>query len=279
MEGQGPSAWQSFHNREVSGSGWIAYGESQTGWNHALNEDNCILLPLQNNRLLVAVADGLGGHNAGQVASRLACETLYDCAQQGMLDRPDDGAYHIAQSLESIVLEAHQIIGQRSQAIAAYEGMGCTLTAVIISATRAWFCHVGDSRLYHIGNNICQQLTDDQNVNASLSSAAQLALSVGGEQDGHLLEQALGLEEEGNPLKIQQGSIALHDGDCLLVCSDGLHDRLAEQHLAEIVRSDTSIVKRVHDLIEAALQAESSDDITAVLVNLAANSMTAYKED
>ncbi len=275
MEGQYPTLWHAFHNREVSGNGWAAYGESQTGWNHALNEDNYILLPLQNNRLLVAVADGLGGHNAGQIASRLACETLYSCAQKGMLDRPEDSGYSIAQSLEAIVLEAHQMIGQRSQAIAACEGMGCTLTAVIISATRAWFCHVGDSRLYQIGNNICQQLTDDHCVNASSFSAGQLAPSQRGEQDGHLLEQAVGLEEAGNPLKIQQGSIALRDGDSLLVCSDGLYDRLADQRLADIVGSTSSTVKRVHDLIEAALHADSSDDITAVLVDLAANLNTA----
>jgi PPM family protein phosphatase len=275
MEGQDPRHWQAFHHREVSGSGWIAYGESQTGWNHALNEDNYILLPLQNNRLLVAVADGLGGHNAGQVASRLACDTLYGCAQKGMLNPPENGAYSIAQSLEAIVLQAHQTIAQRSYAVAAFKGMGCTLTTVLVSATEAWFCHVGDSRLYQIGNNICQQITDDQSVNTGLSSAGRLDSSQGGEQDGHLLEHAVGLEEQDNPLKIQQGSIALHDGDSLLVCSDGLYDRVAEQHLADIVRSDRSIVKRVHDLIEAALQAHSSDDITAVLVHLAANSLTA----
>ncbi len=156
MEGQDPRPWQAFHNQEVSGSGWIAYGESQTGLNHTFNEDNYILLPLQNNRLLVAVADGLGGHNAGQVASSLACETLYACAHKGMLDCSADSGDSIAQSLAAIVLAAHQTIAQRSQAIAAFAGMGCTLTAVIVSATRAWFCHVGDSRLYRISNNICR---------------------------------------------------------------------------------------------------------------------------
>lgn len=259
--------WQAYHNRELSGSGWVAYGGSQTGRNRPHNEDSYILLPLDNSRLLAAVADGLGGHRAGEIASSLACQTLYLRALGGALD----GVEHAGHALEAMVAEAHHTIAARSQASAASEGMGCTLTVALLGPNNAWFCHVGDSRLYQIRNNACRQLTDDHRVNKRPVWPLQLTLEKVGERGSHLLERALGLEDEHNPLKIQLGFIDLRDGDSLLLCSDGLSDKVSDLRLTEILGSESSSVKRVHDLIEAALKAGSSDDITAVLVSLPAD--------
>jgi len=250
MEGHDPRPWEAFHNQEISGRGWTAYGESRTGSNRASNEDNYILAPLAHDRLLVAVADGLGGHNAGQIASRVACETLFDAARNGTLDPLDDNNHSILESLEAIILDAHQRIAMWSQDIAAFEGMGCTLTAAIVDTNRAWYCHVGDSRLYQIGLSDCQQITDDNG-----------------------LDQALGLEEQHNRLKIQQGTIDLLGGDALLLCSDGVQGSLVEPGLADSVRGDVAIGARVQQLIEASLAAGSGDDITAVLVSMPAGSL------
>jgi PPM family protein phosphatase len=273
MDGHDTNTWKAFHNREVSGNGWSAYGESRTGRKRVFNEDNYTLLPLAQDHLLVAVADGLGGHSAGQLASRLACETLCACAYRDLVERVEDRGYSIAQSLEAMVIAAHRTIVARSHTNAIFAGMGCTLTAAVVSASRAWYCHVGDSRLYHIGKSSFQQVTYNHSVKNSLSSTGNSRLLEDLERDGEQLEQALGHEEAHNQLKTQQGTIVLRDGDSLLVCSDGLYGKVAEQRLADIVRDDSSIVTGVQKLIAASVQAGSSDDITAVLVNVATDSI------
>lgn len=275
MEESCSEPWQACHNREVRGSGWLAYGDSQTGLNHAHNEDSYILLPLGSDRLLVAVADGLGGHKSGEIASRLACETLYRRARGGALDGAAHAGHGLAQALAAIVLDAHHTIANRAQASAVCEGMGCTLTVALLSPDKAWFCHVGDSRLYAMANHTCRQLTDDHRVIHRPARNNQLEVEETREGSSHLLEQALGIDEEYNPLRMQQGFISLRDGDSLLLCSDGLSDRVSDLRLTEIVCGEGSSVKRVHDLIEAALQAGSSDDITAVLVKM----VTASRND
>lgn len=269
MEGYDPRPWQAYHNRELNGRGWSAYGESRKGSKRARNEDNCILAPLAGDRLLVAVADGLGGHSAGQVASRLACETLFDAARNGTLDRHDDSDQCILQALESTILDAHQRIAMWSTDIEAFEGMGCTLTAAIVAARRAWYCHVGDSRLYHIGGTTCLQITDDQIVTADNVREGQPVSLKEERRGGEPLVQALGIEDNHKRLTIQQGAIALRGGDALLLCSDGLHGWLGAQRIADVVGSDSTNPRRVHCLIESSLAAGSSDDVTAILVVLA----------
>jgi protein phosphatase len=274
MDGHEPRPWEAFHNRKLSGRGWCAYGESRAGTARTANEDNYILVPLAHDRLLVAVADGLGGHNAGQIASRLACETLFDAACNGTLDRHDDSDQGVLQALESTILNAHQRIAMWSTDIEAFEGMGCTLTAAIIAAHRVWYCHVGDSRLYHISGTTCQQITDDQIVTAGNVRDGQPISLKEERRGGDLLVQALGIEDKHSRLTLQQGAIALRLGDALLLCTDGVHGSLVEHGLADFVRSDGAIGVGVHQFIEASLAAGSSDDITAVLVAMAPDSRT-----
>ncbi|MEZ5503831.1 MAG: protein phosphatase 2C domain-containing protein [Halioglobus sp.] len=269
MEANDNRPWQSYHNRQLNGRGWTSYGESRAGSKRASNEDNYILAPLAHDRLLVAVADGLGGHNAGQVASRLACESLYDATRNGALDPTDHSDRSIVHALAAVVLDAHQRIAMWSKDIAAFEGMGCTLTAAIIAAHRAWYCHVGDSRLYQIGSTTCLQITQDHSVKSGLSGDGLSTERENDSRSGQLLTQALGIEEKHHRLNIRHDAIALRGDDALLLCTDGLHGCLPRQRLAAIVRGDSALDKRVHQLIEASLEAGSCDDITAVLVALA----------
>lgn len=256
--------WQAFHNREVSGPGWSSYGESVTGRRRAANQDSFMLIPLHSSRLLAAVADGLGGHNAGDVASRTACDAIYTCVARGLLDGVDDGDATIERKLEQITREAHHAIARRSIRDPDLQGMASTLTLALVSDRAAWFCHVGDSRLYHVAGSGCRQMTEDH--------IAAGAVGVAGDPGkGHMLNQALGLEDPGSDLDISVGRTRLSAGDSLLLCTDGLSDRLSEDNLADIVCAGTSAVKRVHDLLQAALHAGSADDITALLIDLTAS--------
>lgn len=273
MEGHDTRPWQAFQNRALHGRGWSAYGESRTGSKRASNEDNYVLAPLAHDRLLVAVADGLGGHNAGQVASRLACETLFDAVRNGTLDAHDDSDQSILHALESTILEAHQRIALWSKDIKAFEGMGCTFTAAIVAQHRAWYCHVGDSRLYHIGSATCVQITDDHTVTGDNFRDGQPILQNEERRGGDPLVQALGIEEKYNRLMIEQGAIEFRGGDSLLLCSDGLYRCLAEQRLAESVRSHSMVAARVQQLVGLAAAAGGGDDITVVLVAMPVESL------
>jgi PPM family protein phosphatase len=182
--------------------------------------------------------------------------------------------YSIAQSMEAMVLAAHHTIVARSHTNARFAGMGCTLTAAVVSASRAWYCHVGDTRLYHIGKSSFEQVTYDHSVKNRLVGAGLSTLSTDEGREGEQLVQALGHAEEHNPLKIQQGTLTLREGDSLLLCSDGLYDAVDEQRLADIVRSNHYTTSSIHKLIEASVKAGSSDDITAVLVRMAAGSIS-----
>jgi serine/threonine protein phosphatase PrpC len=250
MDQYGPGRRQALQRRIVDGSGWITHGESLTGHGHAINDDNFALLPLANNRVFMAVADGLGGHNTGYIASLLACETLAACARRDEADLIGSSA-RVVPTLAAMVHEAHAVIARRSRAVAACRGMGCTLTAVVASAGEAWFCHVGDSRFYRIGLEACEQISTDHRIATG--------------HGNHLLRQALGMEDECHPLDPQSGTITLARGDALLLCSDGLHDRVDDGELARLVRGRSPVAERVRELIDASLAAGGQDDITVVL--------------
>ena len=260
--------WEEFHKQEVRCPGLTAYGDSHKGYCHEINEDCYLLLPLGERRLLVAVADGLGGHPAGDKASSLACKTIYHCVRRGMLNTQEGVDETPAKTLEAITLEAHHAIAKHSGDDPSLRGMACTLTLVLICQQTAWFCHVGDSRFYLVSGSACQQITQDQSLSNVLAAGGHEPDFETRAKHSHIMDQALGIEDAGRPLQIHQGAHHLAAGNRLIVCSDGLSDKISNDTLGEIVSGQTSIIKRTHDLIYAALQGGSSDDITTVLVDL-----------
>ncbi len=259
MDASGAHPFQQYHGREVHGAGFVAYGDSHRGHHRHENQDHYFLLPVGATGLLACVADGLGGHAAGELASRTACATIYQVARDRFSGANPIPEFN-GENLSALLLEAHGEIKAKAARDNKHAGMGTTLTLAVLTASRCWFAHVGDSRLYHVRAGTLRQVTQDDTVDQQTDVD---------DAPRHYLTQALGLEEPGDPLQPASGSFSTQPGDHLILCSDGLSSQVPGAQLAELLCRGASAVKTVHDLVDAALSAGGRDNITAIVVSLA----------
>ncbi len=221
------------------------------------NEDSYIA-----GEYVFAVADGLGGHNAGDVASRLAVEPL------AALDRTVEGTPtdRVADALSTAVDAANRAVYQRAQGDAKVRGMGTTLTAVAISNGAAHLAHVGDSRCYLFRGGEMTQLSNDHTLVARMVAEGKLTPE---QAETHpqrsILTRALGAEPE---VDVDTLEIQLQMGDRLVLCSDGLSSVIGEDQILATVQDSKDLKETCRRLIEAANQRGGPDNITVVVVEV-----------
>jgi protein phosphatase len=207
---------------------------------------------------LFAVADGMGGAQAGEVASHLAVEVL----EQGL---PDAGG-SVEERLRARVREANARIMESAQADDARAGMGTTLTVAYVGEDDLTVAHVGDSRLYRLRGDAFERLTDDHSLVEELVRQGKLTPE---EADEHpqrsIITRALGAEEG---VEADSTTWAGRDGDVYLICSDGLTSMIPEAHVAQILAEAPSLASAGRMLIDAANDAGGRDNITVVLFRL-----------
>jgi serine/threonine protein phosphatase PrpC len=207
---------------------------------------------------LFAVADGMGGARAGEVASHLAIEVL----EQGLAE----GAGSIAERLCARVTEANERIMASAQADDARAGMGTTLTVAYVGEDDLTVAHVGDSRLYRLRDGVFERLTDDHSLVEELVRQGKLTPE---EADEHpqrsIITRALGAEEG---VEADSRTWPGRHGDVYLVCSDGLTSMIPEARVAEVLTSARSLAAAGRALIDAANDAGGRDNITVVLFRL-----------
>lgn len=212
------------------------------------NEDALLCLPLQKDQMLLAVADGMGGHRAGEVASRLAVDTL-----RAYCNRPFS---------ESFAAVNHAIF-EKAQCDEDCRGMGTTLVAARVDTRECSIAYVGDSRIYHWDGLVLRQQSEDHSYVAELMRRGMLTRE---EARSHphrnRILRALGTDSE---VKADYKRFSWKRGDLLLLCSDGLHDTLRDAELAAILQSEEDINAKAARLIREALFAGASDNITVVL--------------
>lgn len=201
--------------------------------------------------LVIAVADGMGGHVGGEIASRLAISAI--------ATKPD---LPIAQR----VYYANELILREATDRQSLRGMGTTLTAAELSPRGSFaIAHVGDSRAYLFRAGILEQITNDHSVVAEyLRSGSIRPEDVATHPQRSMLTRALGLDTEVE-IDVLEGK--LNDGDRLMVCSDGLTSMIADQGIARNL-SDRTPEEAVWTLIEAANQAGGHDNISLVVVDV-----------
>ncbi len=236
------------------------------------NEDSCIALP---EAALFAVADGMGGHNAGEVASALAVETL--TKQAGRLSelmakppwwrrlfkRPPD--FSPILFLQDMVTAANTAIFEAARTSPQHKGMGTTIAAVFRYEDTLLTVNVGDSRVYRFRNKELTQLTQDHSLSAELVRQGVLTIEEAlYSTPSNILTKALGVREEVT------GDVVYHSletGDVILIGSDGLTGMLEDEDIERIMNQpDSSLQKKVDDLVEAAKEAGGEDNVTVVLV-------------
>ena len=207
---------------------------------------------------LFAVADGMGGAQAGEVASHLAVEVL----EQGL----PGGDGSVEERLRARVREANARIMASAQADDARAGMGTTLTVAYVGEDDLTVAHVGDSRLYRLRDGTFERLTDDHSLVEELVRQGKLTPE---EADEHpqrsIITRALGAEEG---VEADSHTWAGRDGDVYLICSDGLTSMIPEAHVAQILAEGPSLANAGRMLIDAANDAGGRDNITVVLFRL-----------
>ena len=207
---------------------------------------------------LFAVADGMGGAQAGEVASHLAVEVL----EQGL----PGGAGSVEERLRARVREANARIMESAQADDARAGMGTTLTVAYVGEDDLTVAHVGDSRLYRLRDGSFERLTDDHSLVEELVRQGKLTPE---EADEHpqrsIITRAPGAEEG---VEADSRTWPGRDGDVYLICSDGLTSMIPEARVADVLTSAASLAAAGRALIDAANDAGGRDNITVVLFRL-----------
>src|ERR1700689_1894987 len=203
---------------------------------------------------LAVIADGMGGHEGGQEASRLAVETVREVYDQASGDNPKAA---LVESLSA----AHTRIQNYAERHPAFQGMGTTCTALVLRGRRLYFAHVGDRRLYLVRGARIQRLTRDHSyVGRLVESGIVRAEDAERHPQRHILTAALGAGREVDVDGPDQG-LALQDADHLLLCTDGLWSVVTEEELETAV-SGNAPAQCCNVLVKLARQRGGPDNIT-----------------
>ncbi|HEX9024271.1 MAG TPA: protein phosphatase 2C domain-containing protein [Geobacteraceae bacterium] len=232
--------------------------QSDTGRVRENNEDSILSDPRQGIFLL---ADGMGGHEGGEVASALAVEA----AHAFLLDRLGDvSAEGLPRLLAEALAAAHAAVSKRGLREARLAGMGTTLEIMVVREERAVICHVGDSRVYLFHQEKLKQVTCDDNAAAWLKSHERIEDEITLRAARHILTQAVGASDEIVP---EIHTIYCTPSDLFLLCSDGLTEMLSDHAIAEIIHQwhgDLDALARA--LVAEANAAGGYDNVSVLLV-------------
>ncbi len=229
---------------------------SDTGRRRRRNEDNYVVAPP-----LFAVADGMGGAQAGEVASKLAATALEGGAPEEL-----DGLERV----DALIQEANRRIYDRASTDPAASGMGTTMTVALVEGMSVVIGHVGDSRAYLVRGDSMEQLTEDHSLVNELLKSGKLS-----EEEAHVhpqrsvITRAVGTDPD---VDVDAFAIEAEDGDVFLLCSDGLTDMVEDVDILDLVdRNRGDLEKAVRALVQFANKEGGEDNITAVAFRISAD--------
>ena len=242
---------------------------SDVGRKRKGNEDSVFVNP--ENKLFV-VADGMGGHAAGEVASSIAVDSINEfvCATGGdeEITWPfglDESISYDGNRLKTAVRFANRKVLEITKEKTEYEGMATTVAAVLVDGATANLAHVGDSRIYLVRAATLSQLTSDHSwVNEQIQSGIISAEQARSHPLRNVVTRALGGRTD---LQVDMQSREMEPGDILLLCSDGLTNMLPDDEIGSLVSQAAGDVKRAaRDLVDAANARGGEDNITVLLI-------------
>lgn len=227
-------------------------GRSDVGRQRSVNEDSLVIAPP-----FFAVADGMGGAKAGEVASATAIEVF-----QGEGESSEGGESQLAR----IVREANRRIHELAVSDESYRGMGTTLTAAKIAGDEVSLAHVGDSRAYLLRDGQLEQLTRDHSLVAELERSGQITPEAAEHHPQRsIITRALGPEPD---VEVDTYTITGRADDLFMICSDGLTSMISDDEVGSILRSAEGLQDGAEALVRAANQSGGRDNITVVLFRL-----------
>jgi protein phosphatase len=220
---------------------------------------------------LYVVADGMGGHAAGEVASQEAVETVYGMVKRGIsnlheLEDPlhDEDARAACRLMESSIQAATYMVFSMAEMDRGKSGMGTTISALLVLGEYAVTAQVGDSRIYRVNGTTVEQLTEDHTLIAwQLKQGLITPQEAKRSPHRNVITRAVGNRDY---VQVDTGLVPLRSGDRFLLCSDGLHGYLRDSDIAPIVAlSGEAAVKK---FIALANERGGKDNITAILVEI-----------
>lgn len=237
------------------------------------NEDNGGIFVNRKGDRLAVVADGMGGHKAGDVASKLAAGLLEErWKETDDVETPAAAEKWFADHVSDI----NQAIYEHALANKECEGMGTTLVGAICTERFATIVNIGDSRCYMLNESGFSQLTEDHSLVNELVKSGQISKE---DAEHHprknLLLKAMGTEKH---VDMDLKTITFEDGDMLLLCSDGLSNKLSGNEISDILSQPGALEAKADELIRQANQNGGEDNITIAIVEYAANPESGCEE-
>ncbi len=240
----------------------LSFSKTHIGKVRLNNEDSVFK---ENDKIgclenIFIVADGMGGHNAGEVASKLSIEYLKEYLTSNNYELDTE------EILMDSIFSANQKIYAKAKTDLENKGMGTTLTVCTIKEDKAYFGHVGDSRAYLFREDELIQLTNDHTyvsemVKKGLMTKEQALV----DPNRNMITRAVGIDQT---VRVDTFSIEIKEDDLILLCSDGLSGLVSDEVIFEVVSSDDKLDVKCDNLIDKALENGGIDNISVVLINV-----------
>lgn len=231
----------------------------ETGCVRKNNEDSLLVLSEFN---LFAVADGMGGHNAGEVASKLAIDRL----KQNALDLPFISIDDLLQWMQDSIGDANRDVYEASLQAEEMAGMGTTLTTLVMKEKKAVIGHVGDSRIYLWRDKVLSLLSEDHSMVNELVRLGQLTEEEAKDHPRkNVLSRALGVERT---VKVDCFQLEIQQGDVFLLCTDGFTNMIEDEEIVEEFTHSKTFEEHLSSLKQIVLERGAPDNFTVICCEL-----------
>ena len=238
----------------------IFYSATDEGRVRRINQDYLFASKKPVGKLpnLLIVADGMGGHNAGERASSYAVEVLVETIRNSRERNP-------IKCLRSAIEEANRRVLEESRSEEMYHGMGTTIVAATVIKGNIYVANVGDSRLYIIGNRMFQVTRDHSLVEEMIRSGGLTREEGKNHPDRHIITRAVGVDQK---VDVDFFEWKLKKDDVILLCSDGLTNMVSDEEIQQIVRNSEDLQEAGDRLVALANENGGSDNITVLLAKM-----------
>ena len=236
-------------------------GTTDVGQQRDHNEDSVLATALTDETAILAVADGMGGHSAGDVASQLAIDTLREDLIDGDDSLPPRSEWQ--DRLATAIGRANQVIYDEAASDRSKSGMGTTVVVALVQGTDVVIANVGDSRGYVLDDGLTQVTVDQSLVQELVEQGQITAEEAKDHPQRNVISQSLGTDEDVDP-DFYEVTVAGR----LLLCSDGLTEEVADESIERIVSQAATVSDAAEQLVDRANENGGSDNISAVLADI-----------
>ena len=250
--------------------------KSDVGLERHNNEDSYLIVDqccnqydLRDLGQVFVIADGMGGHAAGEIASKMACEEVVAAYYRDDATLQDNGGDSESKlrRLEQAIWSAHNKIIDFARNNEGLRGMGTTLSALVLADSHAIIGHVGDSRVYRYRNNSCNRLTVDHTKNQALIDIGQIHPDHEHNHCyGNILTQAIGGYGDLGTVFTRVEDV--RSGDTFLLCTDGLHDLVSDKEINGMLMENPLPQSACEKLVQAAIRNGGRDNVTVVVIQI-----------